>query len=104
MRETTPRQLQVLRFVADTIRKSGHAPQVREICSRFGFASTHAAVTHLSALERKGCLARRPVSPCSGCGRRQGGYLVTDIGRRELGERVARAPVPAVLSGSEVAS
>ena len=54
----TPRQQQVLEFIASAQRESGVTPSTREIQEHFGFASQTAAVNHLRALERKGVLHR----------------------------------------------
>lgn len=54
----TPRQQQILEFIASEQRKSGVTPSTREIQEHFGFASQTAAVNHLRALERKGVLQR----------------------------------------------
>lgn len=54
----TPRQLEVLRYIASSLRARAIPPTIREICERFGWASTIAAVDHLAALERKGLVTR----------------------------------------------
>tara|TARA_B100000963_G_scaffold59469_1_gene47495 strand:- start:599 stop:1207 length:609 start_codon:yes stop_codon:yes gene_type:complete len=56
----TKRQKEVLDFVRKERSREGKMPSTREIQRHFGFASQTAAVNHLKALERKGCLRRLP--------------------------------------------
>lgn len=56
----TRRQQEVLDFVRKRRSRTGKMPSTREIQRHFGFASQTAAVNHLKALERKGCLKRLP--------------------------------------------
>ena len=56
----TRRQKEVLDFVRKERSRKGKVPSTREIQRHFGFASQTAAVNHLKALERKGCLRRLP--------------------------------------------
>ena len=56
----TQRQKEVLDFVRKERSRKGKVPSTREIQRHFGFASQTAAVNHLKALERKGCLRRLP--------------------------------------------
>lgn len=56
----TRRQREVLDFVRKERSRKGKVPSTREIQRHFGFASQTAAVNHLKALERKGCLRRLP--------------------------------------------
>ena len=56
----TRRQREVLDFVRKKRSRKGKVPSTREIQRHFGFASQTAAVNHLKALERKGCLRRLP--------------------------------------------
>lgn len=57
MKHVTPRQRDVLRFIAAFIDEHGYAPVFREIGAALGvtFNCVH---DHLSALERKGCVTR----------------------------------------------
>lgn len=59
----TARQAQVLRLIAEHLRRSGYPPTVRELCARLGLASPNAVSCHLRALERKGRIRRSPQSP-----------------------------------------
>ncbi|MBN12499.1 MAG: repressor LexA [Opitutaceae bacterium] len=56
----TRRQGEILDFVRKERSRKGKVPSTREIQRHFGFASQTAAVNHLKALERKGCLRRLP--------------------------------------------
>jgi repressor LexA len=56
----TPRQRQVLAFVADYTARNGAPPTVREIAAGLGIASTNAVAGHLDALARAGALTRSP--------------------------------------------
>lgn len=55
----TPRQIDVLRYVADFIDANHISPQLREICDAFGWSSTNAAQQQLIALQRRGLLVRQ---------------------------------------------
>ena len=52
----TPKQQQVLDYVAAHIQEKGYPPSVRDICSAVGFKSTSSAHAYLEALEKKGLL------------------------------------------------
>jgi repressor LexA len=54
----TDRQARVLGFISDYIAKHGYPPAQREIMRRFRIKSTRGVDRHLSALEKKGYLAR----------------------------------------------
>lgn len=56
----TPRQRQVLDFIADTIRSRGYPPTIREIGERFGISSTNGVRAILSVLAKKGYIERKP--------------------------------------------
>ncbi len=60
MNTLTTRQKQVLDFVAESIRRQGVSPSLREIAEHFGFQGMKAAADHVQALCRKGLLARQP--------------------------------------------
>lgn len=51
----TDRQSEVLTYILQCW-MSGFIPTYREICTQFGYRSTHAAVGHTVALEREGYL------------------------------------------------
>lgn len=56
-RALTPRQRDVLGFIDECARP----PTMREICERFGWASTMAATVHVRALEKHGYIVRQGV-------------------------------------------
>jgi len=55
----TSRQRQVWRFIADYHRRERIGLAIRDICTRFKFASPNGAICHLDALARKGWIHRR---------------------------------------------
>jgi repressor LexA len=52
------RRQRIIEYIAETVRRSGYPPSVREIAAAVGLASTSAAHHHLAALEREGLLER----------------------------------------------
>lgn len=52
--EPSPRQTDVLKFVATFTSAYGFAPSVRDIAAYFELASTNTIAGHLSALKKKG--------------------------------------------------
>jgi len=52
----TPRQQEILDFIAQTLEREGRPPTRNEICFAFGFRSPNAAETHLRALTAKGAI------------------------------------------------
>jgi repressor LexA len=60
MKELSPRQEQVLRFIQNTQEREGLTPTIREIAGHFGFNSPNAALLHVRALRRKGYLKTLP--------------------------------------------
>ena len=58
--DLTPRQLQILRLIQDTIMETGMPPTRKEIAEQLGFKSPNAAEDHLRALARKGVISLVP--------------------------------------------
>jgi SOS-response transcriptional repressor LexA len=58
LKDVTPGQLRVLRFVASFAAEHGYSPTLREIGAALGIRSTNGVDDHLSALERKGYVRR----------------------------------------------
>jgi repressor LexA len=56
----TPRQLEVLAFVRDALKRGGLPPTRSEIAAALGFRSPNAAEEHLRALARKGAVELLP--------------------------------------------
>jgi repressor LexA len=54
----TPRQKQILDFIASMIQKRGYPPSLREIAEHFDIAGVRAVEKHVQALERKGYLRK----------------------------------------------
>lgn len=50
----TPRQLEILDFIAGHISQYGWAPTIREIGDAFGIRSPNGVMCHLNGLESKG--------------------------------------------------
>lgn len=59
MKELTPRQAEILRFLVKKTREQGYPPTFREIGDAFGIASTNGVMKNLAALERKGYIRRK---------------------------------------------
>lgn len=60
MTELTPRQQEVLNFIASESEAGQPAPTLREIARRFGFKSHRAAACHLAAIRAKGHIRWEP--------------------------------------------
>ena len=50
----TPRQAEILNWLANYIAERGYSPTVRELCLAFGFGSVNGAMCHLQPLRKKG--------------------------------------------------
>jgi repressor LexA len=59
----TPRQEQILRYIAAHIDKYGYQPSIREIGDRFGIRSPNGVCQHIRRLEKKGII--RAADKCS---------------------------------------
>jgi len=57
----TDKQVQILNFLADTLRKRGYPPSVREIGAAVGLRSSSTVHAHLDRLERLGYIKRDPM-------------------------------------------
>ena len=62
-RKVTDKQLRVLNFVKDQIKKNGYAPSVREICQALGLRSTSTVHGYLSRLQKRGLLQKAALKP-----------------------------------------
>jgi repressor LexA len=58
--DLTDRQAKILDFLADTLRRRGYPPSVREIGSAVGLSSSSTVHAHLDKLEQKGYIRRDP--------------------------------------------
>ena len=57
-KSVTPRQRQVLGFVAESLRARGGPPTLRELGEALGISSTNGVNDHLRFLAKKGCITR----------------------------------------------
>lgn len=63
MSKLSKRQLDILQFIKDEVRKKGYPPSVREIGEAVGLASSSTVHGHLARLESKGLIRRDPTKP-----------------------------------------
>lgn len=59
----TEKQMRVLAYVKEQIRKNGYAPSVREICQALGLKSTSTVHGYLSRLQKKGLIQKAALKP-----------------------------------------
>jgi repressor LexA len=57
------RQLDILQFIKDEVKRKGYPPSVREIGEAVGLASSSTVHGHLARLETKGLIRRDPTKP-----------------------------------------
>jgi repressor LexA len=62
-KKATDKQLRVLAYVKDQIRKNGYAPSVREICQALGLRSTSTVHGYLARLHKKGLIQKAALKP-----------------------------------------
>lgn len=63
LQSTSPRQRDILEFIARHIREKGYPPSVREIGEAVGFRSSATVHAYLSRMEQKGLIRRDPAKP-----------------------------------------
>lgn len=63
MSKLSKRQLEILDYIKDEVKKKGYPPSVREIGEAVGLASSSTVHGHLSRLEKKGYIRRDPTKP-----------------------------------------
>ena len=61
--KATDKQLRVLNFVNEQIKKDGYAPTVREICKALDLKSTSTVHGYLARLEKKGLIQKNALKP-----------------------------------------
>ena len=61
--EAIKRQLDILRFIKEEVKRKGYPPSVREIGEAVGLASSSTVHGHLARLETKGLIRRDPTKP-----------------------------------------
>jgi len=59
----TEKQMRVLEYVKEQIKKNGYAPSVREICQALGLKSTSTVHGYLSRLQKKGLIQKAALKP-----------------------------------------
>lgn len=84
------KQLEILRYIYDTVDHRGFPPTVREICAAVKLSSTSTVHGHLARLERKGLLIKDATKPRA--------LEITDEGKKELGIKPKRIPVIGVVA------
>ncbi len=62
-RKVTDKQLRVLAYVKDQIKKNGYAPSVREICQALGLHSTSTVHGYLARLQKRGLIQKAALKP-----------------------------------------
>ncbi len=62
-RKATDKQLRVLAYVKEHIRKHGYAPSVREICQALDLRSTSTVHGYLQRLQKKGLIKKDALKP-----------------------------------------
>ncbi|MFN2747308.1 MULTISPECIES: transcriptional repressor LexA [Bacillus] len=63
MTKLSKRQLDILRFIKEEVKRKGYPPSVREIGEAVGLASSSTVHGHLARLETKGLIRRDPTKP-----------------------------------------
>lgn len=87
------KQLEVLRYIYDTVDHRGFPPTVREICSAVGLSSTSTVHGHLARLERKGLLIKDATKPRA--------LEITAEGKEKLGIKPKEIPVVGVVAAGQ---
>jgi repressor LexA len=111
------RRQRIIEYIAETVRRSGYPPSVREIAAAVGLASTSAVHHHLSTLERDGLLERDATQsralrlrPAALLSTGSGADVLTrgpDMAARSfpiLGEIAAGGPIEAYQDASQTVS
>ncbi|MBC6342407.1 transcriptional repressor LexA [Lactobacillus kimbladii] len=79
------KQLQILRYIYETVEDRGFPPTVREICHAVDLSSTSTVHGHLSRLENKGLLIKDATKPRA--------LEITDEGKKAIGIQPKKIPV-----------
>ena len=87
------KQLEILRYIYDTVERRGFPPTVREICAAVKLSSTSTVHDHLARLERKGLLIKDATKPRA--------LEITDEGKKELGIKPKKIPVVGVVTAGQ---
>ena len=87
------KQLEILRYIYDTVERRGFPPTVREICAAVKLSSTSTVHGHLARLERKSLLIKDATKPRA--------LEITDEGKKELGIKPKKIPVVGVVTAGQ---
>ncbi|MCX8721723.1 MULTISPECIES: transcriptional repressor LexA [unclassified Lactobacillus] len=87
------KQLQILRYIYDTVEKRGFPPTVREICQGVQLSSTSTVHGHLSRLERKGLILKDATKPRA--------LEITEKGKKAIGVKPTEIPVVGVVTAGQ---
>ena len=87
------KQLQILRYIYDTVEKRGFPQTVREICQGVQLSSTSTVHGHLSRLERKGLIVKDATKPRA--------LEITDEGKKAIGVKPTEIPVVGVVTAGQ---
>ena len=87
------KQLEILRYIYDTVEHRGFPPTVREICSAVKLSSTSTVHGHLARLERKGLLIKDATKPRA--------LEITAEGKDALGIKPKEIPVVDVVTAGQ---
>lgn len=87
------KQLEILRYIYDTVEHRGFPPTVREICTAVNLSSTSTVHGHLARLERKGLLIKDATKPRA--------LEITSEGREALGIKPKEIPVVGVVTAGQ---
>lgn len=79
------KQLQILRYIYETVEDRGFPPTVREICHAVDLSSTSTVHGHLSRLENKGLIIKDATKPRA--------LEITDEGKKAIGVQPKEIPV-----------
>ncbi|MDF7672456.1 transcriptional repressor LexA [Lactobacillus sp. ESL0701] len=87
------KQLEILRYIYETVTDRGFPPTVREICAAVNLSSTSTVHGHLARLERKGLLIKDATKPRA--------LEITAEGKRALGIKPSEIPVVGVVTAGQ---
>ncbi|WP_423802931.1 transcriptional repressor LexA [Nicoliella spurrieriana] len=86
MAKVESRQIAILRFIWNSIKKQGYPPTVREICDGVNLSSTSTVYGHITRLQKKGFLKKNPAKTRA--------LEITDLGCKELDVNVRKQEIP----------
>lgn len=87
------KQLEILKYIYETVENRGFPPTVREICSAVNLSSTSTVHGHLSRLENKGYIIKDATKPRA--------IEVTQEGLSALGIKPKNIPIVGVVTAGQ---